>query len=158
MNILITENNMQKLLAGIISQYKEDIKNNKIELSSKQIDSLFNIVTSGDGNKILSNNGEYKDLNFEELNLYLDKYNNIDSIMTITKKDDNNYEIAFNNYNDLFKNLNIIDTSGDGTKVLNDQGKYVSLPSYGTALTDEEVDAIINLVVEWYHGYASIRR
>lgn len=144
MEIIVSRSNIEKILIAIISQYKEQVKDNKIKDANNTINNILDLVITGDDTKILADNGTYKDSNKSEVDNLISKFNDIISVMTISKEGDN-YKVVFPEYEGIETKLSKIINTGTGNKVFVDNGEYVELAEFNE-MTDEDITNMINQI------------
>lgn len=124
MEILVTQDNIQQLMLGIVEQYQEKLKTNKIAAADNAISNILDLTVSGTGSKILSNNGSYKESKKSDIDDLMSKFHIIQNVMTISK-DGQNYKVTFPEYSEMQLIVDKILTTGTGNKLYTNNGEYI---------------------------------
>ena len=140
-DILISKENIEAILTPIVQDMYTKI--NALDLSDAdkaKLQILNYIVTTGDGTKFLTDNGTYQSVDLSSLNTASDKINVIYDLFQISGS---TYSLTLPS--DLQAKFDLLTPTGDGSKVLTDNGSYQDLVGIlVSTLTDTEVNTIIN--------------
>lgn len=141
MDILVSSENVEAILTPIVRDMYSKI--NAIDLSASdktKLELLNYIITNGDGSKFLTDNGTYQTVDLTSINSASDKINIIYDIFKISGS---TYTLTLPT--DLQAKFDTLKSTGDGSKVLADDGLYKDLVGIlVNTLTDTEVAAIVN--------------
>ena len=144
--ILVSKENINLILKGIISNVNSKISSK--DISSPYLDkfNLGNILkTNGNGKAILADDGEYKALDTDKVEISRTNTDNIYKAFNIRKDESSDnliYDVKIDS--DDQNKLDKVKTNGDGTRFLCNNGEYIDItPSYNI-ITDEDITEIIN--------------
>jgi len=142
-SVLISKENIQTILTAVVSQLYANIKAMDLSAADKTKLTILNyIVSTGDGSKFLSDNGTYKTIDVSNITNMSSKIATIYSIFNIVG---NTYTLTLPA--DIQAKVNALNSTGDGSKVLADDGTYKDLGALIlTTLTDTEVSTLISSV------------
>lgn len=138
---------LRKLLIKVKTKINEKIA--AIDLNAEQkiiLSKADKIVTTGNGLKYLSDNGEYISIDFSNLTDIFTKSKELIDLFQISKQEDNSYTYNLIFPDEVQSKMDIINISGDGTKVLTDSGEYQEYhkEDYYREMTDEEINTLIS--------------
>lgn len=137
-------------LKKLLIKVKTNINNkiSAIDVSAVQkaiLNKADKIKTNGNGLSYLSDNGEYVNIDLDSLSGILKKSQDVVELFSITKEKDGSYTYNIKLPDDVQTQLDILNTTGSGTKVLTDNGTYKEYHTedYYREMSQEEINTII---------------